>query len=82
MPDSPTPWYNDATVVRSYVTALTNAEIDSEDLIAILKHPKQYSDTYDSWASFGFPESEDDDGWDDFVAEISNEDETEDEDED
>lgn len=77
-------WYNDSNEVRTFVTALIDAEVlqDGEDIKAALSHPQRYNDEYNAWAENGYP-TEGDTTWDDFVDAVTTEDEdSEDEDED
>lgn len=76
-------WYTDSKLVAALGEALTNADVLTEqtDFTNYLKKPMAYNDHYDAWAEAGYPTSEDDNGWDEFV-EAVNSDEEGDEDDD
>jgi len=73
-------WYNDPNLVRGFGEALSNAGMleDSDDFAAFLRKPQRYNSEYDAWESCGYPTGEDEDGWDDFVEQLSNSDEDDD----
>jgi hypothetical protein len=68
-------WYNDATVLAGFVSALHNAEYfeDIDAVVALLSKPFQYNDEYDAWESAGFPAEDSDNGWEDFADAVSGE---------
>lgn len=72
-------WYNDASLFRSFGSALVNAEVleDTEDVNGFFTHPQRYNQFYIEWENAGFPNNEDA-GWDDFVDAISEDEEEED----
>lgn len=62
-------WYNDASLVRNFGIALSNAEVleDNEDFAAFLAKPQRYNEEFDIWQQNGYPASDGEDGWDEFV---------------
>lgn len=63
----------------SFIEALINADVlqDTADVVTLVKKPQAYDEFYDAWKEAGFPSDENEDGWDEFVAAV-----TEDEDDD
>jgi hypothetical protein len=76
-------WYHDSSLLRSFGTALINAEVleDLEDVLAFFQHPQRYNQFYMEWENAGFP-NEGDDNWDEFVDSISESEDSEEEEED
>lgn len=76
-------WYLDTAKVAAFGTVLSDADVisDSDDFKKYLNKPFQYDDAYDAWVEAGYPDT-DSDNWDDFVEEISGEEEEDDGDED
>lgn len=66
-------WYNDSSLIRQLGEALTNAEYFDEvsEVNDYFRRPQRYQPIYDVWETNGFPTSDDDDGWDEFVEGIS-----------
>jgi len=76
-------WYSDNKLVTSFGEALANAGVlnDSDDFKMFLKSPMRYNDAFNAWSEAGYPTDDSEDGWDDFLEALPDEDETEDEDE-
>lgn len=76
-------WYNDASLLRNFADALSNAGVleDSDDFSAFMRKPQRYNDEYEAWKEAEYPSDDSDDGWDDFVDAISVDDEDDDDDE-
>lgn len=75
-------WYDDLTLVKGLGEALSNAEVfeDSADFARFLSKPQKFNDYYDLWEAAGFPTSDDDDGWVEFVDSVSDDSEDSDDD--
>ena len=74
-------WYHDSYLVDGLAEALTNAEVfeSANDILEFRKKPQKYTAYYEAWEDQGFPSSEDDANWDDFVEAVSeDEDESDD----
>lgn len=67
-----TTWYHNATLVRGLGEALANADIfqESADFANFMRKPQQFDDMYSVWQDANYPTSEDDDGWEDFIANL------------
>jgi len=74
-------WYNDSQLVRSFQTALMQADIlqDTEDVSAFNSKPQRYDDEFNTWAAAGYPE-EGDGNWDEFVDNITPDEDSEEDD--
>ena len=70
-------WYNDAKLLSGLGQALATATIleDSDDFTAYMAKPQRYDEFYDAWKEAGYPTAEDDDGWEDFVNAVSEDEE-------
>ena len=70
-------WYNDVSLLRGFGQALATAEAltDSEEFVAFMSKPQKYDDAFASWADCGYPTDESDDGWDDFVTSLGDDEE-------
>lgn len=76
-------WYDDNKLVAGLSNALVEAEVfeEASDVTEFLRRPFKYNEHYDAWEAAGFPEDDNDDGWEDFVAAVGSDDSSEDEDE-
>lgn len=70
-------WYNDNSLLRSFGQALANADVltEGEEFAAYLAKPQKYNDTETVWEACGYPTDEADDGWEDFIGSIGEEEE-------
>ena len=68
-------WYDDATLIKGLGEALSNAEYieDNTEFADFLRKPQKYNSHYTAWEEAGFPTSDDDDGWDEFVEALNGE---------
>lgn len=68
-------WYNDASLLRSFGQALAFADVltDSDDFVEFLAKPQKYNDAFSNWEQCAFPTDESDDGWDDFLGTLGEE---------
>lgn len=70
-------WYPDSRLA-SFVQALVNAEQieDTEDLVLFVTKPQAYDEVYAAWEDNGSPSSDEEDGWDDFITAITDDDDS------
>ena len=68
-------WYPDSKLA-SFAEALVQSGIleDSDEFVQFMRKPQLYDDMYDSWVEAGHP-NEGEDGWDEFVDAISEDEE-------
>ena len=61
-------WYHDSYLVDGLAEALTNAEVfeSANDILEFRKKPQKYTAYYEAWEEAGFPDNEDDEGWEEF----------------
>ena len=61
-------WYHDSYLVDGLAEALTNAEVfeSASDVVEFRKKPQKYTAYYEAWEEAGFPDNEDDEGWEEF----------------
>lgn len=75
-------WYEDAPILRRFYAVLRETgmleEIDEID--AYFQKPWKYNAYHEIWENNGAPQTSDDDGWEDFVDEITEDDDAESED--
>lgn len=66
-------WYDDLTLVKQLGEALSNAEYfeDNAEFRSFLTKPQRFNPIYNVWEESGFPTSDEDDNWDEFVDSIS-----------
>ena len=72
-------WYNDAALLRQFGQALANADvfIDIDDFASFLRKPQKYNEAQSNWDECGSPVDESDEGWDDFLETLGEEEEDE-----
>lgn len=72
-------WYEDNVKFRGLGEALANAgAFEDSDVAALFnRKPQRFNDHYLAWEANEFPTSEEDDGWDDFLEAIENDEEEE-----
>ena len=69
-------WYDDATTVRGFADALTEAGLleEQDEFREFFQHPMRYNSAYDVWENLEFPDSESP-NWDSFVEAVSGDEE-------
>lgn len=75
-------WFDNTLVLRDFADALVTAEyIDSAT--DVLTKPYRYTNEYNIWKRHGYPSSDQDEGWEEFVSDLDdlNEDDEDDGDE-
>lgn len=62
-------WYNDQKLTASFGAALAEADVltESSDFKAFFNAPQRYNETFDAWKDAGYPTSDEDDGWQEFL---------------
>lgn len=67
-------WYDDVMLLRDFAAAMVEAEA-IDDASVILNKPYRFTSEYLAWKKAGYPDSDEDEGWDNFINEMNEEEE-------